>query len=191
MAKKAGRTRTRTDITAFCWPLSVSRTQACSSNYLLMLKRAERLSLRSDKCKFIGFLSKLAFKGGLLSTENWWGFVPMKATPIYACYLQTLVSFVPHWNVAATLLCRNGLPLPSPHQQQRCRRECNPLFKPANLTRPSPSGVQNTGNEFCDNAPTSAKWQCHGTEDENVITCDVIIISIINFGEVCKMYDVL
>jgi hypothetical protein len=71
------------------------------------------------------------------------------------------------------------------------RRECNPFFKPANLTRPSPSGVQNTENEFRDNAPTSAKWLCHGTEDENAITCDVTVITIINFGEVCKTYDVL
>jgi len=57
--------------------------------------------------------------------------------------------------------------------------------------RPSLSRVQNTENEFCNNATTSAKWMCHGTEDENGTICGVIIISIIIFGEVCNMYDVL
>jgi hypothetical protein len=146
------------------------KTQACSSNNLLMLRRAERLSLRSDKCKFTGFLSKLALYKKLM------GFCSDEGYTNICMLSEDARFFVPHWNVAATLLCRTGLPLPSPHQQQRCRRECNPFFKPANLTRPSPSGMPSTENEFCDNAPTSVKWLCHGTEDENVITCDVITV---------------
>jgi len=51
-------------VTAFFSLLSVSRRQTWSGNSLLMLRCAERLSLWSDEWKFIGFLSKLAFKGG-------------------------------------------------------------------------------------------------------------------------------
>ena len=177
-------------VTALCRLLSVSQRQPCSSYSLFMLRCADRLSLWNDECKFVAFLSKLAFKGG---------FCVQKTDGLLSCCRLHLYM---HVTCRRPFFCSTLKPncyaLPTnwvtltvtTPTTALCRRECNPFFKPANLTRPSPSGVQNTENKTCDNAPTSAKCLCHGTEDENVIICDVIIISIIIFDEVSIMYDV-
>ena len=106
-------------VTALCWLLYVLQRKSWSSNSLLTLRYAERLTLWSDEWRFIGFLSKLAFRGCLCVQK-------IDAVLSWLRLHLYIHVICRRWFYSFTLkrncyfFRRNGLRLPS-HQQQQPR----------------------------------------------------------------------